>query len=210
MNTLLRVALCMLPLTSMAQTKTKQELLEEASKDLAIWAGMLPDEIRRLNEKEVYTPDTLISFAKNCDDALAKWTKEGVSDADTITFPSWYEWSGKFGEIKATFCDKADERIKEYYASELAEHKKLMKNDKYAMIEKQYPFGYLVPGSTEATTDAKALAKANLWFYVSTGEACDIAKSNYTYYRYQFDKEHKLVKTTQKTYCGDPGLKALK
>jgi hypothetical protein len=30
------------------------------------------------------------------------------------------------------------------------------------------------------------------------------------YYRYQFDKNGKLVKKSEKKYCGDPGAKAMR
>ena len=56
-------------------------------------------------------------------------------------------------------------------------------------------------------TAAKTLAKASVWFSAFVGESCAIDKNKYTYYRYQFDKEGKLEKTTEKSYCGDLGVK---
>ena len=210
MKKLLYLALSLLP--SAVFAGPKEELIEQASDDLKIWAGMIPEEIKRVTDGAVTTPDTLMSFTKFCYEKVDGWKAAGVSDSDIITFPQYspFEWRGTFAEIKPTFCEKGTAAIQAYYDTQLVEHRKVLKNDKYDMLKKQWPFGFFVPGNTEAVTDAKSLAKADAWFYIVTGEPCAINKNNYRYIRYQFDKEGKLKKTTEKSYCGDPGVKALK
>jgi hypothetical protein len=198
--------LAMIPLTLQAQ-----DIFENASSILSAYAGGIPYEIEQLDKKANLYPDTLIALTDRCYEQITQWRAKGLKDSATITLLSYnLEWTGTFGEIEATFCDKGKVRVKQYYEDSLGEHQKLMKNDKYEMIKKQYPSGYYVTGSMEVITDAKTLAKANVWFNAVIGESCAIDKNKYTYYRYQFDKEGKLKKTTEKTYCGDPGVKALK
>jgi hypothetical protein len=72
----------------------------------------------------------------------------------------------------------------------------------------------VVPGGDGwRTADPKKLAKATLWFDVSSrapgdGEVC--AAKIFVYYRYQFDKAGTLTKESSKNYCGDPGKRALR
>jgi hypothetical protein len=120
-------------------------------------------------------------------------------------------WKGTLAAMKHEVCDQAEVVATQWIEKNMGPFKKAgLKNDKYKYIYDEYPDGYYLPGAGSATTDPKQLAKANVWFLVTEDGACDGGNTQYTYFRYQFDKDQKLAKQSSRTYCGDPGLKALK
>jgi hypothetical protein len=143
-----------------------------------------------------------------CKENIGRALRAGVDPATPIKSK---RYEGTVGAVPKDVCDKGAAAVADFYAAHLSEHKKLLKSDKWTLLLKMYPDGYLVQGGNgERTSDAKALAKAKVWFDVSSQETSSCPTKVFSYRRYQFDKAGKLVKTTDKDYCGDPGLKALR
>jgi hypothetical protein len=97
----------------------------------------------------------------------------------------------------------------------VAPFRKLLKNDKWDLWSYYGPSDlarYNGPGGDELHT-AEQHAKANVWFYVTygdPGEGDRCAQQVWTVTRYQFDKQQKIAKKTEKKYCGEPPLKIYK
>lgn len=116
-----------------------------------------------------------------------------------------YPWKGTLGAMKHDVCDRGTETAKKGYEKRFGPFIKAgMKNDKLAMVMES--FGgelFEIPGG-ESTMDPAKLMKANVWFDGSVGDECAPGKKTETIHRYQFDKDQKVVKTTNKQFCGDP------
>jgi hypothetical protein len=151
----------------------------------------------------------------HCQEAyVAATTKEGHAPGDAIAVA--YEikgearsFHGTLAEAKVTFCDGAQKLYDDFNAGHLAPFKKYLKNDKLKIAVENLPNEYYIPGGSHSI-DPQTLAKANAWFYQllpsDSGMVCN--EQVHQVVRYQFDGNHKLVKTTRKDYCGEPPTSA--
>jgi hypothetical protein len=123
-----------------------------------------------------------------------------------------YPWKGPLSKVKDEVCARAESTLKKKYDERIGPYVKAgLKGDKLRYIEQNFPGGYWLPGgaySDYGETDPKKLAKANVWISISYGEDCARGKT-YIFHRYTFDKNQNVAKETVKSYCGDPGKKAL-
>lgn len=124
-----------------------------------------------------------------------------------------FKWSGTLAEAKTQVCDKGDLALKAAVMAQMAPYTDVgIAGDKLDLLASYYPLGFYIPGGSysEGDTDPKLLKKANVWFVISEGDYCGVEKIEYTFHRYQFDKNQKIAKESSRTYCGDPGPKAVK
>jgi hypothetical protein len=140
-------------------------------------------------------------------DPIPPW-KARLADGSTITL------SGTVEEVRKQYCDVGMAKVKEEMEAKFAPYRKALKNDKLSMVVIEganSARAYILPGG-KVSTDPKQLAAASVWFSDTTTSdrvACK-GKDQHVVHRYQFDKNHKLVKTTDKTYCGSVPARAYK
>jgi hypothetical protein len=95
----------------------------------------------------------------------------------------------------AKFTDDADMRW--------APYRKVLKNDKLTMLMKDFD-AIALPGG-QGSDDPKKLVEASVWFVdTSPSETCSNGSQRHRLHRYQFDGQQKLVKTSDKEFCGAP------
>lgn len=113
-------------------------------------------------------------------------------------------WSGTVEEIRTKYCDRPLKEAEEALAKEESPFRKLLKNDKLKMaLGTSYPFT-LIGG--ESTLDPQKLAAASVWFNalseMTGNETCPGGVKKKTLRRYAFDGQGKLLKQTEKDFCG--------
>lgn len=126
-------------------------------------------------------------------------------------------WSGTIEELRVKWCDIGLKKVKAEIEAKQAPYKKALKNDKLSMVlpaNANAVRAYILPGGA-VSSDPKKLAAAKIWFsdtqsVNSTRLVCKGGQEIHTVHRYQFDANHKLVKTTDKDYCGAPPKSAYK
>jgi hypothetical protein len=118
------------------------------------------------------------------------------------------------GTAKKELCSKPWQVYSDAYAKLHPEIAAVLENDKWKLFISEKGSGYLLPGdSTYRSKEGPELAKAKAWYDATTIDAPEGSRClDYTwvYTKYTFDKDQKLVKTSSKTYCGDPGNKAMR
>jgi hypothetical protein len=121
-------------------------------------------------------------------------------------------FTGTLGTAKKELCSRGARAFQGYWARTYPDHAAVLKNDKWRMFIESQGNGLFVNGDAgERNAEAADLAKAKLWFeQTSWDPEGNCRKSMWVYYRYQFDKNGKLVKESKKQYCGDPGAKAMR
>jgi hypothetical protein len=121
-------------------------------------------------------------------------------------------FTGTLGTAKKELCSRGARAFQGYWARTYPDHAAVLKNDKWRMFIESQGNGFFVNGDAgERNAEAADLAKAKLWFeQTSWDPEGNCRKSMWVYYRYQFDKNGKLVKESKKQYCGDPGAKAMR
>jgi len=174
----------------------------------------LPERIAEVDSGQKAYLDDLRVAARACGEYADKALALGAPATTPITIKAM-SWTGQLGDVKTKVCTSGDDAMKRYNERVLGPYAKVLKADKYAWVADTYPSEFFVPALKGASTlDPKQLAKATVWFRITEREPTDddhCARDKvYFYRRLQFDKKHKLVKDTEKTYCGDPGKKALR
>jgi hypothetical protein len=145
----------------------------------------------------------------DCDKAVDEALKLKVPASTPVVAGTY---SGTLGTAKKELCSRGRKAFEGYWARKLPEHAALLKNDKWRMFLESQGNGFFVNGyAGERNAEAADLAKAKLWFeQTSWDPEGNCRNSIWVYYRYQFDKNGKLVKESKKQYCGDPGAKAMR
>ena len=113
-------------------------------------------------------------------------------------------WSGTVEQLQNRYCDAPATKNASATAGREAPFRKVLKADKLSMALTTGAF-YLAGG--KVSSDPAALATAKVWFSDtqsanSTRKTCNGGQEIHTVHRYQFDAEHKLVKTTDTYHCG--------
>lgn len=154
--------------------------------------------------------DPTVSTAQQCIDAYDRAIKAGIAPAERIPERmksidgKRVKWAGSIEELRIKHCDPTLKAAKEEQAKKQAPYRKVLKNDKLAM-QLATPVPYTVLGGN-STWDPGELAASPVWFDAlsdQTGqETCPGGVKRRTLRRYAFDKQHKLVNTTHKDYCG--------
>jgi hypothetical protein len=121
-------------------------------------------------------------------------------------------WSGTVEEIRIKYCDGPLKKAEDELAKEESPFRKVLKNDKLKMaLATSYPFT-LIGG--ESTQDPKKLAAASVWFNalseMTGNETCPRGVKKKTLRRYTFDGQGKLLKQTEKDFCGEIPVKAFR
>lgn len=120
-------------------------------------------------------------------------------------------WAGTVEELRQKWCDIGLKKVRAEIDAKQAPYKKALKHDKLSMVlpaNANAVRAYILAGGA-VTSDPKKLAAATVWFSDtqsanSTRLVCKNREEIHTVHRYQFDASHKLVKTTDKDYCGAP------
>ncbi len=121
-------------------------------------------------------------------------------------------WSGTVEQLQNKYCDAPARKNTSETASREAPFRKVLKADKLAMALTTGAF--YVPGG-KVSSDPATLAAATVWFSDtqsanSNRKTCNGGQEIHTVHRYQFDAEHKLVKTTDTYHCGKVPASAFK
>ncbi len=162
-----------------------------------VWAQHWLGLARQDAESRNGPPDSAIYSA--CVDAYAGAIAVGVTDTDPVIVGVD---ETTLGDAKAKWCAAGKQKFDEAAAKRAAPYKKVLKADKLAMALVDPAF-FLAGG--RATTDASKLAAASVWFRDTEPDAvCPNSGQAHIVHRYQFSAAHKLVRTTDKNYCGAP------
>lgn len=177
--------------------------------------GSLNYHLQDFDPKDNHSVNTLAPLVKICNQLTAEAVEYGLDPAQPLNldYGPASKWSGTLADVKPQICDKATAALKAAVDAQLEPYTKAgIGGDKLAMLAEYYPLGFYIPGGSysQGDTDPALLKKANVWFVISEGDYCDNLKTNWHFVRYQFGKDQKLAKTTEKDYCGDPGAKAVK
>jgi len=199
---------------SLSEIYAECQLLQgrERAKELPRLGEQLLDVIATMTDSD--STQTLESFTRNCHEFVDSALKAGANPSNAIEIAK-YGHKGTLETAHDDLCGKGDGKLKEIRAAQLGPYKGVLKNDKWRLIQESPTAGYFLPEARGATsTDPKLLAKAKVWFDILTWDPRPDDKcyrdKMWLYRRYQFDGAHKLVKTTEKKYCGQPGVQALR
>lgn len=118
-------------------------------------------------------------------------------------------WSGTVQALRTKWCDIGLAQVRDEMEAKQAPYKQALEADKLAMV---IPAGanavraFILPGGA-VSRDPSQLAAAAVWFSdtrsVNTDRAtCKAGQEIHTVHRYEFDQRHKLIKTTDRAYCG--------
>jgi hypothetical protein len=163
-------------------------------------------------------PDTAVAQLKSCQATYKAILDAGVAPTTKVEFQyktkgAMTTFSGTVEEVKVQLCDASQKALAEVFEVNLAPYKKVLKKDKYRMMAEAYPGGFILPGGGMESDDAGKLAKANAWFYdlsASDGKIQCLNGQIHTVRRFAFDGSGKLLKTTEKQYCGEPPASAFR
>ncbi len=146
-------------------------------------------------------PDAAIYGA--CINAYNLAKAAGVADTDPVDVG---DAQTTLGAAMAKWCAAGKKKFDEVAEKRAAPYKKVLKADKLAMALVDPAF--FLPGGS-ATTDARKLAAASVWFRDTESDSpCPNGRPAHVVHRYQFNAAHKLVRTTDKDYCGAPPASA--
>ncbi|HET7506704.1 MAG TPA: hypothetical protein VFK02_37040 [Kofleriaceae bacterium] len=144
--------------------------------------------------------DYLTSATRSYDKAIAM----GISPDTPISRSGM---TGGMKELYEKYCVPAKANLDAAEAAHAAPFKKLLRNDKLRMALRDFDY-IMLPGGGKVTP--ASLAAANVWFEdASPDRVCTNGLKVHVLHRYQFDGQHKLVKVTDREFCGKPPGAAL-
>lgn len=117
-------------------------------------------------------------------------------------------WSGTLGELKAKHCDAPMADVQAEIAKRAAPYRKVLKNDKLKLaLGYDVTAVYVLPGG-DRSMNPKKLAAARVWFDTTSAPSnehqyCADGRRRTLVRKYEFDREHVLVKTTPSETCGE-------
>jgi hypothetical protein len=171
------------------------------------WAWLSVEESGKIGGRKFYDTAIFEKCVKGYDDLVKDGVPATTKVRDKkIKGPDGGQmiWSGTIEDLRKKWCDVGLKQVQTEIDAKQAPYKKVLKSDKLSMALSTGTF-YLPGGTT--TSDPKKLADATVWFSdtvsVNSGRAtCNGGAEIHVVHRYQFDATHKLVKTTDKEYCG--------
>jgi len=162
-------------------------------------------------------PNPVPNMFKFCIQSYDKMIASGVSPTTQVPEGehSGVPWKGTVQEIKERWCDAGLKKISGDIEAKHAPYRAALKNDKLRLVVDETHGGitsYALPGG-KYTDDAQKLAAAPVWFLdvgppSNENQYCLNGGKRNSVRRYSFDAQHKLLRTTQKEYCGDPPASA--
>ena len=152
-----------------------------------------------------------------CLDKYEKLIASGVSPTARITKYAELDWNGTLAEIKEKYCVAPEKKVNEQWDAKQAPYKAALKADKLRLVineNSRVVYSYALTGG-KYTDDPKALAAARVWFLdigrsTADSRICLNGGKLSSVRRYSFDVNHKLLRTTEKEYCGTPPASAYK
>jgi hypothetical protein len=162
-------------------------------------------------------PDPVPNMFKFCIQAYDKMIASGISPSTVVPEGEHRGilWKGTVQEIKEKWCDAGLKKITDDIVARHAPYRANLKADKLRLVIDETHgniTSYALPGG-KYTSDAKLLAAAPVWF-LDVGppsnelQYCPSGGKRNSVRRYSFDAQQKLIRTTQKEYCGDPPASA--
>jgi len=162
-------------------------------------------------------PDPVPNMFKFCIQAYDKMIASGISPSTRVPEGDvrGIHWKGTVQEIKENWCDAGLKKVSGDIEAKQAPYKAALKNDKLRLVVDETHGGissYALPGG-KYSDDPKALAAAPVWFLdvgppSNENQYCLSGGKRHTVRRYSFDAQHKLLRTTEREYCGDPPASA--
>jgi hypothetical protein len=177
---------------------------------LGMTADVMLDRGARLEEAYDTNIDAATDMTARCRAGVERLLAVGAAPdtpvmVGTATF--------RLDEVDARLCSQGDALITAANQRFMGKYRGVLTDDKLALIERSPIHGYLAVPPGESSSDPKVLARARLWFETSSRQPRREDRCSttiHTYRRFQFDAKHRLVKRSQKEYCGDPGPRALR
>jgi hypothetical protein len=146
-------------------------------------------------------------YYEQCLEHYKRALAAGVPESELVTD----DVTGEQATLKAladSKCKPGFEKLAAEEEARAAPFKKVLKNDKLRIGLRDFDFIYL-PGRAKVTP--ASLAANNVWFEDVSGDArCANGLPQHTLHRYVFDANHKLAKTTDRQFCGEPPSSAFR
>ena len=175
------------------------------------WVNAASQEARELEAKgsKAANTDVSVKFFRNCVEMYQAMMKDGIPPTYKIRREdeeSW--WTGTLEEIRQKQCDPWLKKASTMAATQDAPYRKVLKNDKLSIALDQRTV--FLPGRVE-TGDPQKMAAAPVWFaHLIADTRCPNGSKVNTVRRYQFDGQHKLLKSAEQKFCGTPPISAYK
>jgi hypothetical protein len=162
-------------------------------------------------------PNPVPNMFKFCVQSYDEMIASGISPSTNVPEGehSGIPWKGNVQEIKEKWCDTGLKKITGDVAARHAPYRTHLKADKLRLVIDERHGGvtsYALAGG-KYTSDAKLLAAARIWFLdvgapSNERQYCLNGGKRNSVRRYSFDAQHKLLRTTEKEYCGNPPASA--
>jgi hypothetical protein len=176
----------------------------EAYKTFKRWVNLAVLEARGLEASgKTANMDVSLKFFRNCVEAYEDLIKSGVSPTYSVRPDKWEpHWTGTVEEIRQKSCDPWLKKAGAMSTAQDAPYRKALKNDKLRIALDQR--SVFLPGRVE-TEDPQKMAAAPVWFaHLIADNRCPNGSKVNTVRRYQFDGQHKLLRSTEQKFCGSP------
>ncbi len=190
--------------TCLARAKADANAARDWASDASTRLSALRGEIDDLKKGESTDFKTLTKGVNVCNDLIA-YAQQVVDPSTQITVSDYGQtpWKGSIAEAQ-TWCDQGAKAVDDAKEKLLGPYQKAgIKADKLQLISDHLDVEFNVPGG-ETTSEPKKLAAASVLFLAWGGSQACTSGEPWRLERFQFDKAQKLVKTTDKEYCGDP------
>ncbi len=162
-----------------------------------------------------------ITVYQGCKEVYDKVIAAGIPGTTKVPAREVYvngkptQWQGSIESLRIKFCDAPLKRAEEVLEQRAAPYKAVLKADKLAMALGYNVTAVYTLAGGDTSMDPKKLAAATYWFDVSgaasnEAQTCGNGKARTFVRKYEFDKQHELVTTTQREYCGSVEAKMFK
>jgi hypothetical protein len=190
--------------TCLAKAKASPSAKDDWAQRISTMGGVVRGQIDDLANGQSTDYKTLTKAVNACNDAIAlAVTVVDPSTPITVSDYGQPDWKGTIAGAK-TWCDQAAKGADQAKQKLLGPYEKAgLKGDKLQLVADHLDVEFNVPGG-ETTSEPKKLAAASVLFLAWTGSQTCTNGEPWRLERFQFDKAQKLVKTTDKEYCGDP------
>ena len=196
--------------TCLAKAKADPNATRDWASDATTRLSALRGEIDSLAKGDSTDFKTLTKGVNACNDLIA-YAQQVVDPSTQITVSDYGQtaWKGTVAEAQ-TWCDQGAKAVDAAKEKLLGPYQKAgIKADKLQLISDHLDVEFNVPGG-ETTSEPRKLAAASVLFLAWGGSNACTNGEPWRLERFQFDKAQKLVKTTEKEYCGDPPKSAYK
>lgn len=159
---------------------------------------------KRVHEFTRWVGGTSEVYQRNCVEGYKAAIQGGVSPTEVVTVEGITATVQEFHEQ----CAQALAKYKGKQTATEAPYRKVLKGDKLALALDRMGYIFL-PRGVEATP--ATLAAHNVWFLKGESDTgCPGGAKRTTVQRFQFNAQHKRVKTTSREYCGALPASALR